>query len=83
MRKQAALGSEIIFSIVNIIDKTNVNSCIYFKIGDELVDLKNGDFHYKRSVQTASAADTDRTEHTVRNSGAEREVSKKLRFLSG
>ena len=83
MREQAALASEILFSIVNIIDKTNVNSCIYFKIGDELVDSKNGDLHYTQSVQTASAADTDRTEHTVRNSGADREVSKKPRFLSG
>ena len=50
MRKQTSSTTEIIFSIVNIIDKTNRNNTIYSDINDELSDFKNGNVLYKRSV---------------------------------
>ena len=49
-RKQTSSATEIIFSIVNIVDKTNRNNAIYSDINDKLSDFKNGNVQYKRSV---------------------------------
>ena len=43
VRKQISSTSEIIFSIVNLIDKTNRNDSIYFEINDGLSDFNNDD----------------------------------------
>ena len=43
VRKQTSSTSEIIFSIVNLIDKTNRNDNIYFEINDGLSDFNNDD----------------------------------------
>ena len=48
VRKQTSTTIKIIFSIVNLIDKTNKNDNIYFKINDELSDFNNGNVHYKQ-----------------------------------
>ena len=87
-RKQTSTTSKIIFSIVNLIDKTNRNDNIYFKINDELSDFNNDKAQYKRPIQRVSESDivgttsTDRKQrqYTTRN---DRWVSKKPQFLSG
>ena len=85
MRKQTS-ATEIIFSIVNIIDKTNRNNAIYSDINNELSGFKNDNVRYKRSVQQISESSTvretrpdgtDRQQH--RN---DRRIRKKPRFLS-
>ena len=60
VRKQASPTSEIIFSIVNLIDKTNRNDNICFEINDRLTDFKNDNIQYKRPSQRVSESDTDR-----------------------
>ena len=54
MRKQTLPVTEIIFSIVNIIDKTNRNNAIYSDINNKLSDFKNDSVQYKRSVRRIS-----------------------------
>ena len=44
MRKQTSSATEIIFSNVVIIDKTNRNNAIYSDINDKLSDLKMTEF---------------------------------------
>ena len=81
MRKQTSTSSEIIFSIVNIIDKTNRNDNIYFEINDELSYFNNDNVQYKQPVQRISESDIVGTtntgrkqrQHTTRN---DRQVSK-------
>ena len=86
MRKQTSSTSEIIFSIVNLIDKTNRNDNIYFEINNKLSDFKNGNVQHRRPVQRISESDTDRETSTE---GTDRpqhrsygSVSKKPKFLS-
>ena len=82
VRKQTSTTSEIIFSIANLINKTNRNDNIYFEINDELSDFNNDNVQYKRPIQRVSESDivgitsTDRKkrQHTTRN---DRRVSKK------
>ena len=81
VRKQTTTN-KIIFSIVNLIDKTNRNNNIYFEINDELSDFNNDNVQYKRPIQRVSESDivgitsTDRKkrQYTTRN---DRRVSKK------
>ena len=47
MRKQTPTTNKIIFSIVNLIDKTNRNDNIHFDISEELSDFKNDNVQYK------------------------------------
>ena len=47
VRKQTSPTSEMIFSIVNLIDKTNRNDNIYFEINDELSDFNNDNIQFK------------------------------------
>ena len=86
VRKQTSSTTEIIFSIVNIIDKTNRNNAIYSDINDELSDFKNDNVLYKRSVRQISEGSTvgetraNRTDRQqLRN---DRRISKKPRLLS-
>ena len=58
VRKQTLSATEIIFPIVNIIDKTNRNNVIYSDINDELSDFKNDNVQYKRSLRGISASGT-------------------------
>ena len=51
LRKQTSSTSEIIFSIVNLIDKTSRNDNIYFEINDELSDFKNDNIQIKPPIQ--------------------------------
>ena len=84
-RKQASSATEIFFSIVNIIDKTNKNNAIYSDINDKLSDFKNGNVHYKRSVLRISEGGTvgeTRTNRTNRQQYRnDKRISKKPRFL--
>ena len=41
LRKETSSASEIKFSIVKVIDKTNRHDTIYFEISDEWSDFKN------------------------------------------
>ena len=51
VRKQTSTSADIIFSIVNLIDKTNKNDNIYVEINDELGDFDNDNVQYKRPIQ--------------------------------
>ena len=64
MRKQTSLASEILFSIVKLIDKTNENSCIYFETDNELSDFRNDSAQYKRSIQWISESGIVRKKQT-------------------
>ena len=85
VRKQISSATEIIFFIVNIIDKTNRNNAIYSDINNELSDFKNDNIQYKRSAQRISEGSTVRETRTngtdrqqLRN---DRRISKKPRFI--
>ena len=86
MRKQTSPTSEIIFSIVNLIDKRNRNNNIYLEINNELSDFNNDNVQSKRSIRRLSESNISRTTDTDRNSQhttrSDRRVSKKPRFLS-
>ena len=86
VRKQTSKTSEIIFSIVNIIDKANRKNDIYFQINDELSDFNNDNIQSKRPIQQLSESNISRTtdtdinrQHTTKRHGR---VRKKPRFLS-
>ena len=88
VRKQTPTTNKIIFSIVNLTDKTNKNDNIYFEISDKLSDFNNDNIQFKRPIQRVTESDIVRTtssdrkrrQYTTRN---DRRVSKKPRFLSG
>ena len=88
VRKQASTISDITFSIVKLIDKTNKNTNIYFEINNELSDFNNDNF--KRPVQRISEGDNrgdtctngkqqGQERHSFRSNGR---ISKKPRILS-
>ena len=88
VKKQTSQANEIIFFIVNVIDKTNKNSNIFFGINVELSGVKNDNVQYKQPIQRLSESDIFRTtdrkqqqqQHTRRSDG---QVTKKPRILSG
>ena len=57
MRKQTSSASEIIFSIVSLIDKIIRNDSIYFAINGDLIDFKNDKVKYERPIQRVSEID--------------------------
>ena len=77
----------MIFSIVNLIDKTNRNDNIYFEINDGLSDFNNDNVQYKRPIQVVSesyivgttSTERKQRQYTTRN---DRWVSINPRFLS-
>ena len=85
VRKQTSQANKIIFSIVNLIDKTNRNNNIFFEINDELRDFDNDNVQSKRPIQRYSEVDIARItgrkqqQHTTRSDGR---VGKTLKFLS-
>ena len=56
MRKEISTISDITFSIVKLIDKTNKNTNIYFEINDKLSNFNNDNF--KRPVQQIRESDS-------------------------
>ena len=74
VRKQTR-ANKIIFSIVTLIDKTNKNDNIYFKISDELSDFNNDNVQFKRPIQWVSegnivgktSTDRKQQQYTARN----------------
>ena len=66
VRKQTSATSKTIFSVVNLIDKTNRNDNIYFEINDELSDFNNDNVQYKRPIQQVSESDIIGTTSTDR-----------------
>ena len=86
MRKQTSSASEIIFSIVSLIDKIIRNDSIYFAINGDLSDFKNDKVKYERPIQRVSEIDgvgRTRTDGTGKwKSGNDRPASKKPRFIS-
>ena len=86
LRKQTSSTSEIIFSIVNLIDKSSRNDNIYFEINHELSDFKNENIQNKPPIQRVNESNTVRE---IRPDGTDRRqcrndrrFSKKSRFLS-
>ena len=74
LRKKTSSAGEIIFSIVNIIDKTNKNNNIYFEINDELSDIKNDGVRYNRKFRRISKNDTIREKSTDRRDRQQRRM---------
>ena len=66
MRKQTSETSEIVFSIVNLIDKTNRTDNIHFEIINELSDFNNYNVQYKQPIQRVSESDIVETASTDR-----------------
>ena len=56
IRKQTLTG-EIIFSIVNLIDKSNKTKDIYYDIGDELSEFDNDRVLFKRRIRKFNQSD--------------------------
>ena len=75
MRKQTSTISDITFSVVKLIDKTNKNTSIYFEINDKLSDFNNDNL--KRPVQQIiesgskreTSTDRQQERHTTRSNG--------------
>ena len=88
VRKETSTISDITFSIVKLIDKTNKNTNIYLEINDELSDFNNDNL--KRPVQRISEGDTKREASTDRKQQRQEQcttrsngrISKKPQFLS-
>ena len=85
VRKQTSTG-EIIFSIVNVIDKSNKFEDSFYKLDDELREFHNDRVQFKHRIQ-----ELDPTNTTSRQSGAGRKndsnrkprrISKKPTFFS-
>ena len=66
MRKQTSTSSKIIFSIVNLIDKTNRTDNIHFEIINELSDFNNYNVQYKKPIERVSESDIVETASTDR-----------------
>ena len=85
LRKETSSTSEITFSSVKVIDKTNRDNSIYSEISDELSDFKND--IVQRTTQRISENDLDRGNETPNRRRRELtsggQFSKKPRFLSG
>ena len=64
MRKEISTISDITFSIVKLIDKTNKNTNKYFEINDELSNFNNDNF--KQPVQQIREGDSRRETSTNR-----------------
>ena len=86
MRKQTS--SAIIFSIVNIIDKTNRNNAFYSDVNDELNEFKNNNVQHKQSVRRISEGSEGSTVAETSTNGLGRQklrndkrIRKKPRFL--
>ena len=83
----------IIFTIVNLIDKSNKYKDIYFKIGDELREVNDVTTQPESRIQEPSEGDADRRTSTNKQqehqqqqqqqNDGRRRVSKKPQFLSG
>ena len=54
MRKQTSTTDRIIFSIENLIDKTNKKKDIYFEINDELSEFNNDIFQFEPRIRQTS-----------------------------
>ena len=89
VRKQTSTTNQIVFSIVNLIDKTHRNNNIHFEINNKLSYFNNDNVQYKHPIQRISESDTvgktstdgnSKRQHTTRN---DRWVSKKPQFLLG
>ena len=85
VRKQTSTG-KIIFSIVNLIDKSNKFEDSFYKIGNELRKFDNDRVQFKHRIR-----EFDQTNIKLRQSGAgrksdnnrkPRQICKKSRFLS-
>ena len=88
VRKQTSTDA-IIFSIVNLIEKSNKYNDSYFKIGDKLKEFNNVTIQPRLRIREPTKDDTDRKTTTNKQlqqqqqNNRQRQVSKKSRFLSG
>ena len=94
LRKQTSTTDKIIFSITNLIDKSNKKEDIYFEMNNELSEFNNDIFQSEPGIRQVSKSDAGRK--TI-NLGQQQQrqqrkreqtrhdgwVSKKPRFLSG
>ena len=94
LRKQTSTVDKIIFSIENLIDRSNKKNDIYFEINDELKDLNNDEVQFKTIIRQTSESDVNRTTGSDRYHRKQQRqqqqqerydgrVSKKPRYLSG
>ena len=59
MRKQTSTTDRIIFSIENLIDKTNKKKDIYFEINDELSEFNNDIFQFEPRIRQTSEGNSN------------------------
>ena len=60
VRKETSID-EIIFSVANLIDKTNNLESVYYKIDDELKEFDNGRVQLKWTIRGSSSEDAKLT----------------------
>ena len=60
VRKQTSAG-EIIFSIVNLVDKSNKFEDSYYKTGDELRELHNDRVQFKHRIREFDQGNANKT----------------------
>ena len=60
LRKKTSTANKIIFSIVNLIDRSNKKEDICFEMNHELREFSNGIFQSEPRIRRASESDTDR-----------------------
>ena len=90
VRKETSVN-EIIFSIVNLIDKSNNLGNVYYKIDNELKEFNNDRLQFKRIIRRSSPEDIAGTGeqqqqqqpvNETKQEQRQQHVSKKPRFLS-
>ena len=88
IRKQTSTG-EIIFSIVNLIDKSNKTKNIYYNIGNELNEFDNDRVQFKHRIRELNQSDINSGRHEATTAATKhnakqrtRRISSKPRFLS-
>ena len=81
VRKQTSAG-EIIFSIVNLIDKSNKFEDSYYKIGNELREFNNDRVQFKHRIREFDQGDANRPRATETNGRNDNGTGKKPRRIS-
>ena len=79
--RKETFADETIFSVVNLIGKSNNLENIYYKIHDKLKEFNNGRLQFKQTIQISSPHNQQRSGNETKQQ-QQQHVSKKPRFLS-
>ena len=81
VRKQTSAG-EIIFSIVNLIDKSNKFEDSYYKTGDELREFHNDRLQFKHRIREFDQGNANKPRTTETNRRNDNDTGKKPQRVS-